>query len=133
MSVEGNPAEWIRLAEMDIATSHHMFETYHPKPLEVVCFHAQQAAEKMLKCFLASKNIEIPKIHDLRVLCERCIELETSFNDIYKPSIMLTRYSVVPRYPTEWDLTAQDAAKAIEDADAVMKFIKERITVNGKT
>jgi len=123
MSVEGNPAEWIRLAEMDIATSRHMFETYHPKPLEVVCFHAQQTAEKMLKCFLASRNIEIPKIHDLQVLCEMCIEIEERFNYIYVPSILLTRYGVIPRYPTEWGITEHDAAKAIEDAVAVMDFV----------
>ena len=45
MNVDSNLSEWIRLAEMDMATARHMFETYHPKPLEVVCFHAQQAME----------------------------------------------------------------------------------------
>ena len=133
MSVETSEAEWIRLAEMDIATSHHMFETYHPKPLEVVCFHAQQAAEKMLKCFLVSKDSEIPKIHDLRVLCERCIEYDTNFSDIYEPSIMLTRYGVVPRYPTELRISEQNAKKAIEDAETVMSFIKELFSDNTAT
>ena len=124
MNVEYNPAEWIRLAEMDTATAHHMFETYHPKPLEVVCFHSQQAAEKMLKCFLISKNITFPKIHDMQVLCELCVENEERFNEVYKEAVMLTRYSVIPRYPAELGITEHDAAKAIEHADTVMDFVK---------
>jgi len=49
--MENNVSEWFRLAEMDRATAHHMFYTYFPKPIEIVCFHAQQAAEKMLPKF----------------------------------------------------------------------------------
>ncbi|MCL2766362.1 MAG: HEPN domain-containing protein [Peptococcaceae bacterium] len=128
MSVESNPYEWIRLAEMDLATSHHMFKTYCPIPLEIVCFHAQQAAEKMLKCYLASQNIAIPRIHDLQILCEMCGEREKRFDEIYTASIMLTRYGVIPRYPAEWGLTEQDASKAIEDADAVMSFVAELLS-----
>ena len=33
-------------------------------------FHAQQAAEKMLKAALASQGIDYPKTHNLRVLME---------------------------------------------------------------
>ena len=110
---------------MDIATAHHMFETYYPKPLEVVCFHSQQAAEKMLKCFLASRNIEFPKIHDMQVLCELCVENEERFNEVYEEAVMLTRYGVIPRYPAEFGITEQDAAKAIGFADVVMGFVKE--------
>jgi len=46
MNAENSCSEWVRLAEMDMATARHMFETFQPKPLEIVCFHAQQAAEK---------------------------------------------------------------------------------------
>jgi HEPN domain-containing protein len=124
MSTENNHEEWIRLAEMDIATAHHMFETYRPKPLEIVCFHSQQTAEKMLKCYLVSQNIEFPKIHDTQVLCEMCAESDSRFNEVYKEAVMLTRYSVIPRYPAELGITEQDALKAIAYADTVMDFVK---------
>jgi len=133
MSVENNPYEWIRLAEMDIITAHHMFETYIPKPLEVVCFHSQQAAEKMLKCFLISRNITFPKIHDMQVLCEMCVENEERFNEVYKEAVLLTRYSVIPRYPTELGITEHDAVKAIEYADTVMDFVKEILSDQAKS
>jgi HEPN domain-containing protein len=124
MSEDNNYLEWIRLAEMDMATARHMYETYRPTPLEVVCFHSQQAAEKMLKCYLASTNNTILKTHDMQVLCEMCVELDNSFNCIYESSVMLTRYSVIPRYPAEWGIIADDARKAIEDAEIVMAFVK---------
>ena len=109
---------------MDMATARHMFETYHPKPLEIVCFHSQQAAEKMLKCYLISQEIDAPKTHDMRKLCELCIDIEKGFDEIYEPAVLLTRYSVIPRYPAELGLIDQDAAKAIEQADAVVEFVK---------
>ena len=111
-----------------MATARHMFETYRPKPLEVVCFHAQQAAEKILKCYLISQEIEAPKTHDMRTLCELCVDIEKGFDNIYEAAILLTRYAVIPRYPAELALIEQDAAKAIEHADEVMDFVKEYIS-----
>jgi len=52
MTPESDPKEWIRIAEMDLSSSHYLFENHRPKPLEIICFHTQQAAEKMLECFL---------------------------------------------------------------------------------
>ena len=46
MIVENNPAEWIRIAEMDLSSAHHLYKNLQPKPLEIICFHTQQAAEK---------------------------------------------------------------------------------------
>ena len=109
---------------MDMATANHMFKTYHPKPIEIVCFHAQQAAEKMLKCYLISRKVEAPKTHDMQILCELCVELEKGFDEIYKAAVLLTRYSVISRYPSDLGLIEQDAATAIEYAEEVMNFVK---------
>ena len=128
MNVENSLAEWLRLAEMDLATAHHMFETYHPKPLEIVCFHAQQAAEKMLKAFLVSHSIEPPKTHDMQVLCEMCVECDARINDVYEPAVLLSRYAVMPRYPAEIEILEHDAVSAIIHTDTVVEFIKGIIT-----
>lgn len=124
MNDDSNLLEWQRLAEMDLATAHHMFETYLPRPIEIVCFHSQQAAEKMLKCFLLSNGIEAPKTHDLQLLLEMCLEIKKGFNDVYKEAALLTRYGVLPRYPAELGLTPQDAQTAIKYADNVVNYIK---------
>jgi HEPN domain-containing protein len=127
MNADNNLSEWIRLSDMDMATARHMFETYHPKPLEIVCFHSQQAAEKMLKCFLVSQEVEAPKTHDMRNLCDLCIELKEGFNEIYEPAVLLTRYGVIPRYPAELGLIEQDAVEAIEHAEKVIAFVKNTL------
>ena len=117
MSESSNLSEWKRLAYMDIETARHMFRTYYPKPLEIICFHAQQAGEKMLKCFLISAGMVPPKTHDMRKLCELCIEHDSAFDEIYEPAVLLTRYGVVPRYPAELGLIETDAQKAIKYAE----------------
>jgi len=38
----------------------------HDAPLDTVCFHVQQAAEKLLKAALAGKDLDYPFTHELR-------------------------------------------------------------------
>ena len=40
----------------------------YPKPLEIICFHCQQSAEKAIKALFILKEIEVIKIHDLGML-----------------------------------------------------------------
>ena len=58
-------------AEDDFATAQIGWE--HGAPLETVCFHLQQAAEKLLKAALASRGVDYPFTHDL----ERLLKLAT--------------------------------------------------------
>ena len=46
----------LRLADMDLASAIHLEAMMHPKPLEVICFHCQQAVEKFLKVYLRSQT-----------------------------------------------------------------------------
>ena len=41
--------ESLSFAEADLGVAEHLNKTYHPKPLEIICFHCQQAAEKAVK------------------------------------------------------------------------------------
>jgi len=127
MSENNDISEWTRLAEMDISTARHMFDTFHPKPLEIVCFHSQQAAEKTVKGFLASRGILPPKTHDMQTLIEKCIEIDAGFDDIYEEATTLTNYAVHLRYPTELDLIEQDAIQAIHNADKVMSYVMSKL------
>jgi len=128
MNAENNPKAWIRIAEMDLSSAHFLFENHHPKPLDIVCFHTQQSAEKMLKCFLVVQNEGFPKIHDLQELCELCAEINDRFNELRSSIVILNRYSVIPRYPNELQIEESDAIKALEHADIVMDFVKGILT-----
>ena len=126
MSVNNDVSEWVRLADMDLKTAHHLFMTFHPKPLEIVCFHSQQAVEKILKCYLLTHNIEPPKTHDIQFLLEMCLEICNDFNVIYADATTLTNYAVRLRYPVELGLVESDAQKALETADKAMIFVKSK-------
>ena len=41
--------EWLKTSETDLGVAQHLFENYHPKPIEIVCYHCQQSAEKAIK------------------------------------------------------------------------------------
>ena len=114
--------EWKRLAQMELATAQHMYETYHPKPLKVVCYHAQQAGVKILKCFLISRGVKAPRTHDMRKLCEMCIKLDSSFEAIFEPAVSLTSYGEITHFPSGLTLTKHDAAQALSHAKTVMTF-----------
>jgi HEPN domain-containing protein len=123
MNISVQSKKWKRLADMDLLTATHMFETTRPVPLEVVCFHSQQAAEKMLKCFLVFKGIVPPKTHDLKDLLKMCTQHESVFTEITQESALLTDYGVLPRYPAELELEEQDGKRAIKCANRVRDFV----------
>lgn len=124
MKPEKDIREWLRIAEMDLSTARFLFETRRPMPIEIICFHSQQAAEKMLKCFLVHHEIEPPKTHKLRVLCDICAEIEEKFNDFEKLLSVLNRYGIFPRYPNELEVEEHDAETAVKYADKIMEFVK---------
>ena len=44
--------EWYDLAVTDLGVAKHLYETYYPKPLEIICYHCQQSAEKSIKAMI---------------------------------------------------------------------------------
>ena len=44
--------EWLDFAEMDHGVAKHLMASFHPRPIEIVCFHCQQAAEKAIKALI---------------------------------------------------------------------------------
>ena len=59
--------EWLTYAENDLGVAKHLFDTYYPKPLFIICFHCQQAAEKAVKSVIVYYGSQggIPKKHDI--------------------------------------------------------------------
>lgn len=63
--------EWIAKAEGDLLAAAHTLKLGQRCPIDVVCFHSQQCAEKYLKALLVLRRIEFPKTHDLEALAAR--------------------------------------------------------------
>ncbi|MDZ7794710.1 MAG: HEPN domain-containing protein [Spirochaetia bacterium] len=81
--------EWIDYARNDLRAAEYL-TNLHPQPVEIICFHCQQAAEKALKGYLVSIDIRPPKIHDLYQLLELC-EGNDRFSVFTEEAIALNR------------------------------------------
>lgn len=92
--------KWQKLAEMDLKTAEYL-KNMKPHPVEIICYHCQQSAEKYLKGYLVLCGMAPPKMHDLDELCKLCSKYSDTFNSIADQCSDLTAYGVQPRYPTE--------------------------------
>jgi HEPN domain-containing protein len=64
------PDLWLNHAIDDLDSAEVLLEA---KISNMVCFHSQQAVEKLFKAYIASHSNEIPKIHNpirLQAICE---------------------------------------------------------------
>lgn len=125
--------EWIKFSDMDLLTAKHLYETMHPRPLEIVCYHSQQSAEKMLKAFLIYSGIKPAKTHDLEFLRNACEQFDGSFTEIAMACVRLNDYSSQPRYPMEIEITDGDVFLALQDSNKVSEFIKEKLEASYRT
>lgn len=117
--------EWFEIAQSDLSSAHHLL-TMHPLPIEIICYHCQQAAEKYLKGFLFLKKHEIIKTHDLVLLNKTCGEYDEEFANIADECLRLTDFSVTVRYPYPFDLNESDMKIALADATRIKEFVNNK-------
>ncbi len=65
----------------------------------LVCFLAQQVAEKALKAFLYAQGEELVTGHSVRRLCQRAGEYDADFQDHLDEWAILDSYYIPTRYP----------------------------------
>ena len=111
--------EWLRYAQNDLVVAKHCIENLHPKQTEIAGYHCQQCAEKALKAFLIYKGKEPPKMHDLKVLCKMCQDVDASFAGVANQCAHLTPYGVTARYPDEFSPDENMVKLAINEAQQV--------------
>ncbi len=78
-------------------------------PLEAICFHAQQAAEKAVKALLTASGRPFPKTHHLPTVV-RMLPADADVGLTLGEQVELTHFAVAPRYPD--DLVEVDRALA---------------------
>ena len=115
--------KWFQFGDMDLAVASNSAVTMHPKPLEIICFHCQQAVEKYLKGYLVFQSGEDPlKTHNLAELCVLCQEYERSFGNLKVACSKLTMYAVQTRYPDGIELEEIDMVYALRFANEIKSF-----------
>lgn len=111
--------EWLEYAKADLGVADHLFKTYYPKPLAIICYHCQQAAEKSVKTIIVLYGSQggMPRRHDVFLLLNQIKNMVSIDNKFYDYADILAPYGVAMRYPNELQLEERHAAKAIEMAN----------------
>ena len=68
---------WVNKAKSDLLNADNNLAAQQV-PYDTVCFHCQQAAEKLLKGFLVAHGIEYPITHNLFAILEKVLECDSS-------------------------------------------------------
>ena len=94
-----------------------------PPPLQAICYHAQQAVEKVVKSALMVDRIDYPFVHHLDQLLP-LVPIIWDIDDIIDDPKELSTWAGYPRYMTIKEPTPEYAAQAVADA----RLIHERVT-----
>ena len=127
MNEHDNVNEWLKIAYEDYDIAQYLYDNKYPKPLEIICYHCQQSAEKSLKAYICANDIEISKIHEVGLLCRQCSELDETFLDFYEDCEDLELYATQTRYPNRIEIEEHNAKKALQQTLRIYKFVSEKI------
>ena len=114
--------EWFDIAETDLSSAEFL-QNMRPVPIEIICYHCQQCAEKYLKGYLSFNGEKISKSHDLPLLNKLCLQYDKDFKKIQEYCLNLTDYSINVRCPFHLDLEKSDMIIAIKHAQKVKSLV----------
>lgn len=111
---------YLRKAERDLATAVRMSESGQ-EFADIICFHAEQCAEKALKGLILALGQAPPRTHDLVVLQQALTKLDDRGAFFQGFCLALSDYAVAPRYPGWEDLVGTvDIGAVIGSTSAVL-------------
>lgn len=120
--------KWFAFSQQDIQVANHLYSTFYPMPLEIICYHCQQAAEKSIKALLIACKIPggMPKQHNLSFLLSMVKHSVDIPDEYYDYADKLTPYGISSRYPNELFLEEHHATEALKLAELIVTWAKEQ-------
>ena len=119
--------QWLRKAGHDLQNIHNNL-TADNVPTDTVCFHAQQAIEKLLKGLLVANGRNISKTHDLVKLLNDLSDIAPEllpYEDLLED---ISEYGVGVRYPDDfYEPTMEEARQAFDLALEIETLIVNKI------
>jgi HEPN domain-containing protein len=121
----GSSADWLRYAKADLALAQV------PLPVgslyELLCFHAQQAAEKSLKAVLIHHGIEPPRTHNVETLID-LLPASLTRTCALILSARLTVFATSSRYPgSQESIDEEEYIEAVRLAQDVVSWAEAMI------
>jgi HEPN domain-containing protein len=124
--------EWIRFAQTDYDCALKLAEVFYPTPIEIICYHCQQSAEKIFKAYTLAKGHPLVKTHDLIQLINQCKQHSPDFDNYTKFCSKLTSYVSVSRYPPKLEITKEDMKQALKNTSKILEFTKSKLKEMGR-
>jgi HEPN domain-containing protein len=119
--------QWIKSADSDFAAANRLLSGKDPL-VEGAVFHAQQAAEKLLKAALVWHQVEFPKTHDIDRLTDLLETVDAGLAGVVGEASPLTPYAVEARYPRKLPaLTLAEAREAVAIAGRVRDAVLAKL------
>ena len=118
--------EWVQKADNDLFTAEREILVQNNPNYDAVCYHSQQAAEKMMKAVLIRAGKSPSKVHDLMILGKDLNKIGIPVHIPHKDLIFLSRSAVLFRYPGE-SADISDAENAIRIAPSVVSLIRDNL------
>jgi HEPN domain-containing protein len=87
------PEIWLKYASDDLQSAEVLLKE---GIYNMVCFHSQQAIEKLFKSFIATYYQEIPRIHNLIRLHKICEDLHGSQLNLDEEGLIFLNKFMVP-------------------------------------
>ncbi|MDO8586751.1 MAG: HEPN domain-containing protein [Armatimonadota bacterium] len=124
-----SPESWMAVARGDLAMARidlPLHATY-----EMLCFHAQQAAEKSIKALLAHLGIDFPYTHNIAILVA-LLPSDLQSVSLLREAERLTPYAVLTRYPGEKEPVDEERYRRLVGiAAAVVEWVQDYVSRHG--
>jgi len=121
---------WLIKAIHDLAVSKKL-KADEEQYLDVAIYHCQQAAEKAIKGFLVLHDKEFPKTHDLRLLVQLAVSVNSEFVKYEDAADVLTPYATEFRYPGDiMDPTHEEMDQGIKNAEEILNYVISSLTAD---
>jgi HEPN domain-containing protein len=119
---------WLAKADLDLRAADLELATPEAGLWGDVAFHAQQAAEKSLKAFLALHDEPFRKTHSIEEIGRACAAIDASLEDLVDGAAPLTEYAWKFRYPGDAsEPSREEAERAVAVARRLVQAIRERL------
>jgi HEPN domain-containing protein len=118
---------WLAKADSDLAAGGRLLVG---GPYDVVCFHAQQAIEKLLKALLAFYNQLPPRTHDLEELQRLLLTVNNNPDLAALDLFEASDYAVMARYDLQFWPDEETAKEALALAVEVKRIVLEALATD---
>ncbi len=129
--IEKEVKNWLIKALNDYKTAEKLLSLPEKEIItDTLCFHCQQAVEKLLKAFLVQNKIEFERTHSLEYLIKLCSSVDKSFESLYGITKKLAFYAIEIRYPDEFYIpSVEEAKEAFRNAKEVKEFVFKKLNI----